>query len=94
MTMGYLDKTRIKNGGFTELKSLYAARVKRNISAQRLIKHRDICVVSKDDKINIIAVKGGEIKRSGIALADANVGGTVRVKTHIISASFLVLCKI
>jgi flagella basal body P-ring formation protein FlgA len=82
--IGYLDKVRMKNGGFTDLKSLYGARVKRNISDQRLIKHRDICIVCKDDKINIIAIKGSlRIKTSGIALADANIGGTVRVKnTH------------
>ncbi len=76
-----VDKSQVKNGSFSVLSSLYGSRLKRNISVNRVIKNRDICVVCKSDKVTIHALKSGlSIKASGIALNDANIGGTVRVK--------------
>ncbi len=77
----YLEKSRIKSGAFSLPSSLYGSRLKRNITKNRTIKNRDICVVCKNDKVNIYAKNGGlSIKTSGIALSDANIGSTVRVK--------------
>jgi len=77
----YMDRSRIRNGSFTSLNSLYGARLKRNLSANKIIKDRDICFVCKGDKVTINATKTGlSIRASGIALSDANIGGTVRVK--------------
>jgi flagella basal body P-ring formation protein FlgA len=77
----YRDKLRIRNGSFTSLESLYGARLKRNLTTNKIIKSRDVCYVCKGDKVTINAVKTGlSIRASGIALNDANIGGTVRVK--------------
>ena len=79
--ISYVDKSRIKSGAFSTPTSLYGSRLKRNISKNRAIKNRDICMVCKDDKVSILAIKGSlVIKTSGIALSDANIGSTVRVK--------------
>lgn len=81
ITSVYMDKSRVRNGGFTSPKYLYGARLKRNLSANKVIKDRDVCFVCKGDKVSINANKKGlSIKASGIALSDANIGGTVRVK--------------
>jgi len=77
----YMDKTLIRNGGFTSAASLYGTRLKRNLSADKVIRDRDVCYVCKNDKVTIHATNTGlSIKASGIALSDANIGGTVRVK--------------
>lgn len=81
ISIRYIDKSLMRNGGFTASESLYGTRLKRNLSANRAIRNRDICFVCKDDKVTIHAIKSGlSIKASGIALNDANIGGTVRVK--------------
>ena len=77
----YMDKSRIRNGSFNALESLYGTRLKRNLNAERIIKDRDICFVCKGDKVSINATKTGlSIRTYGIALSDANIGGTVKVK--------------
>lgn len=77
----YLEKSRIRSGAFSLPDSLYGSRLKRNISKNKTIKNRDICVVCKNDKVHIYAKRGGlSIKTSGVALSDANIGSTIRVK--------------
>lgn len=77
----YLDKSKLRNGSFSEVYPLIGTRLKRNLRANKIIKNRDICFVCKNDKVTIHAIKNGlSIKASGIALSDANIGGTVRVK--------------
>lgn len=77
----YKKKSHIRNGSFNTLKSLYGTRLKRNLSANKIIKNRDVCFVCKGDKVTIHASKSGlSIKTYGIALSDANIGGTVRIK--------------
>jgi len=77
----FADKTLTKNGRFSEVNELIGTRLKRNLSIDRIIKDRDVCFVCKNDKVNISAIKDGlVIKTSGIALNDANIGRTVKVK--------------
>lgn len=77
----YLDKSKLRSGSFTDTNLLFGTRLKRNISANKIVKNKDICFVCKDDKVTIHAFKNGlSIKASGIALSDANIGSTVRVK--------------
>jgi len=77
----YMDKSRIRNGGFTTPALLYGTRLKRNLGANKVVKDRDICFVCKGDKVTINASQTGlSIKASGVALSDANIGGTVRVQ--------------
>ena len=79
--LAYVDKLHVKNGSFSDINQLIGTRLQRNLSANKVIKDRDVCFVCKDDKVTIHAVKNGlSIKASGIALSDANIGGTVRVK--------------
>ncbi|WP_238596698.1 flagellar basal body P-ring formation chaperone FlgA [Psychromonas sp. psych-6C06] len=77
----YMSKSQIRNGSFSSLENLYGARLKRNLNSNKIIKNRDVCYVCTGDKVTIKATKTGlSIKASGIALSDANIGGTVRVK--------------
>ncbi|WP_369433749.1 flagellar basal body P-ring formation chaperone FlgA [Psychromonas sp. MME1] len=79
--LSYVTKYQAKNGSFDELSVLIGTRLKRNLSNEKIITERDVCFVCKDDKVVIKANnKGLLIKTSGIALNDANIGGTVRVK--------------
>ena len=81
ISLVYMDKSRVRNGSFSSIESLYGTRLKRNLNAKRIIKDRDICFVCKGDKVSIHATKAGlSIKTYGIALSDANIGGTVKVK--------------
>jgi flagella basal body P-ring formation protein FlgA len=77
----FVNKLQIRNGSFSDIELLIGTRLKRNLSANKIIKDRDVCFVCKDDKVTILAINSGlSIKASGIALSDANIGGTVRVK--------------
>lgn len=77
----YIDKSQVRNGSFINTGTLLGTRLKRNLSANKIIRDRDICFVCKNDKVTIYAKKNGlSIKASGIALSDANIGRTVRVK--------------
>ena len=77
----FADKTLTKNGHFSEVSALWGTRLKRNLSVDKIIKDRDVCFVCKNDKVNVSAIKSGlVIKTSGIALNDANIGRTVKVK--------------
>jgi len=77
----YKAKSRVRGSTFTNSQILRGVRLKRNISSQKSIRHRDICYVCEGDKVTITANKTGlVIKASGIALSDGNIGSTVRVK--------------
>ena len=77
----YKAKSRIRGSTFTNAQTLRGVRLKRNVSSQKSIRHRDICYVCEGDKVTITANKSGLIiKASGIALSDGNIGSTVRVK--------------
>ncbi|MCW8996193.1 MAG: flagellar basal body P-ring formation chaperone FlgA, partial [Psychromonas sp.] len=81
MKLIYINKSLIRNGSFSKLAPLLGARLKRNLSENKIIKDRDICIVCRNDKVIINASKNGlSIKTSGIAQNDANIGRTVRVK--------------
>ena len=76
-----MNRSQMRNGGFSSQESLYGVRLTRNLSANRVITSRDVCFVCKGDRVSIDASKAGlSIKAVGIALSDANIGGTVRVK--------------
>jgi len=77
----YKAKRQIRGAVFSELQSLNGVRLKRKLSVNKAVTHRDICYVCEDDKVTITANKGGLIiKASGIALSDGNIGSTVKVK--------------
>lgn len=79
--ISYVTKSRARNGSFDQLNTLIGTRLKRNLSADKIITERDVCFVCKGDKVTIQAIKSGlAINASGIALNDANIGSTVRVK--------------
>ncbi|WP_094751643.1 flagellar basal body P-ring formation chaperone FlgA [Psychromonas sp. CD1] len=79
--IAYLNKSQLRGGSFSKKTELLGSRLKRNISTQKIIKNRDVCFVCKHDQVIISAIKTGlVIKTSGIALNDANIGESVRVK--------------
>ncbi|AGH80563.1 flagellar basal body P-ring biosynthesis protein FlgA [Psychromonas sp. CNPT3] len=77
----YLTKSQLRGGSFSQKKILIGSRLKRNMGAQKIIKNRDVCFVCQKDQVIISAIKAGlVIKTSGIALNNANIGESVRVK--------------
>ncbi|MDA7746097.1 flagellar basal body P-ring formation chaperone FlgA [Psychromonas sp.] len=80
MELIYKAESQVRGSVFTSTDILTGARLKKNVSSERSIRHRDICYVCKDDKVTITANKNGlVIKASGIALSDGIIGETVQV---------------
>lgn len=81
LTKIYKEVSQVGNGTYSDLELLIGARLKRNISKYRPIKARDICYVCKNDKVILLAKNSIiSIRASGIALNDANLDETIRVK--------------
>lgn len=77
----YKPQSLVRGSTFSDAQSLRGVRLKRNVSSNKSIRHKDICYVCEGDKVTITANKTGlVIKASGIALSDGNIGSTVRVK--------------
>jgi len=77
----YRAESKVRGSTFSNTAALTGVRLKRNVSSNKNIRHKDICYVCEDDKVTITANKNGlVIKASGIALTDGNIGSTVRVK--------------
>ena len=76
-----MDKKRLRGGTFTDIKSLVGARLKRRTRDGSPLTARMLCFVCKGDAIIISAkLSGLEIKTSGIAQQDGNIGDTITVK--------------
>lgn len=81
MALIYKDESQIRGAVFSDIEILKGARLKKNVSSKKSLRHKDICYVCKDDKVTITANKNGLlIKTSGIALSDGIIGSTIKVK--------------
>jgi flagella basal body P-ring formation protein FlgA len=81
MELVYRARSQVRGSVFSTTAILNGARMKKNVSSQKSIRHKDICYVCEDDKVTIIADQNGLIiKASGIALTDGNIGDSVQVK--------------
>jgi len=77
----YQPKSQVRGRVFASTEVLQGARLKKNVTSKKSIRHRDICYVCEGDKVTISANQNGlVIKASGIALTDGNIGSSVKVK--------------
>lgn len=91
LTVAYIDSFLLNGGMTTDMAVLIGARSKRELKANQPIRQDQICVVCRDDSVEIIAEKGTmQIKTSGRALQDGSLNDTIRVQNsrsqRIISA--------
>ena len=67
--------------GFTSFSHIVGAKLKKNIRAGEVFERNDVCVVCRNEKVIIKAVKGElTITTKGTALSDGSTGDQVRVK--------------
>ena len=67
--------------GFTSSSQVVGAKLKKNIRAGEVLERSDVCVVCRNEKVIIKAVKGElTITTKGTALSDGSTGDQVRVK--------------
>ncbi|SEG73210.1 flagellar basal body P-ring formation chaperone FlgA [Vibrio hangzhouensis] len=79
MTM--IDKNRMRRQGFTEFDQVIGAKLKKNLRLGDVIERNDVCVVCRNEKVVIRAVKGEmTISTKGTALSDGANGDSVKVK--------------
>ncbi|TEW46021.1 flagellar basal body P-ring formation protein FlgA [Psychromonas sp. RZ5] len=77
----YKPKSQVRGRVFANAEVLKGARLKKNVTSKKSIRHRDICYVCEGDKVTLSANQNGlVIKASGIALTDGNIGSSVKVK--------------
>ncbi len=79
----YMDKKRLRTSTFSDIKQVAGARIKRRISSGRPVEGKNLCYVCKGDTVVIsAAISGMQVKTSGIALEDGNMGETISVKNR------------
>ncbi|MDD2842581.1 MAG: flagellar basal body P-ring formation chaperone FlgA [Tolumonas sp.] len=91
LTVTYIDSFLLNGNMTTDMAILIGARSKRELKTNQPIRQDQICVVCRDDTVEIIAEKGGmQIKTSGRALQDGSLHDMIRVQNirsqRIISA--------
>ncbi|MCC2615079.1 flagellar basal body P-ring formation protein FlgA [Aestuariibacter halophilus] len=75
-----MDKKQLRTSTFADIEEVIGARIKRRTRPGQPVQPNQLCFVCKGDSISISANAGGlQIKTSGIAQQDGNVGDTIRV---------------
>ncbi|MBL4829716.1 MAG: flagellar basal body P-ring formation protein FlgA [Aliivibrio sp.] len=81
LTSTLVNTNTYRKGGFTDKDKIIGPRVKRSVRMGEPIEKGDICLVCRNDKVIIKAVKGGlSIVTKGTALNDGSLGEQVKVK--------------
>ncbi|MGS2720383.1 flagellar basal body P-ring formation chaperone FlgA [Paraglaciecola aestuariivivens] len=79
----YMDKKRLRMSTFSDIEQVTGARIKRRISPGRPVEAKNLCYVCKGDRVVIsAAISGMQVKTSGIALEDGNMGETITVRNR------------
>jgi flagella basal body P-ring formation protein FlgA len=72
---------RLRGSTFSSTENLVGARLKRRVRPGQIISNGMLCFVCKGDRVTIMAVSTGlQLKVSGIAQQDGNLGETIRVQ--------------
>lgn len=78
-----MDRKRLRGGTFADIEDVIGARVKRRARAGNPLTQHSVCFVCKGDAIVITASTGGlEIKTTGIAQQDGNIGDYILVRNR------------
>ncbi|MGJ8682962.1 flagellar basal body P-ring formation chaperone FlgA [Paraglaciecola sp.] len=78
-----MDTKRLRSTTFSAVENVVGARIKRRVSAGRPIYPSNLCYVCKGDSVTISANSNVmQVKTSGIALEDGNMGDTISVRNN------------
>ncbi len=81
VTTSMIELQRFRKDGFTDYAQVIGAKLKRNVRLGDVVERNDICVVCRNEKVTIRAIKTGmAITTQGTALQDGSAGDQVRVK--------------
>jgi flagella basal body P-ring formation protein FlgA len=81
ITTSMIELQRFRKDGFTREEQVIGAKLKRNVRLGDVVERNDVCVVCRNEKVTIKAVKSGmTITTKGTALQDGSTGDQVRVK--------------
>ena len=81
VTTSMIELQRFRKDGFTDHSQVVGAKLKRSVRLGDVIERNDVCVVCRNEKVTIQAVKSGMvITTQGTALQDGAAGDQVRVK--------------
>lgn len=81
VTMTMVDRNRARRQGFSDMTHVVGAKLKRNVKLGDVVERNDVCVVCRNEKVVIRAVKNEMvISTRGTALSDGSNGDQVRVK--------------
>jgi len=81
LSMSMIKLTGYRRQGLTDIKQAVGAKLKKNVRLGKVLERNDICVVCRNEKVIIKAVKGGmTITTKGTALTDGASGDQIRVK--------------
>ncbi len=77
----FMDEVLMRGDSFDNIEKLIGTRSKRDLRPGQPVRNNQICVVCKDDTVEIVAETGGiAIRTAGKALQDAGYGEQVRVE--------------
>ncbi len=81
VTTSMIELQRFRKDGFTDYQQVVGAKLKRNVRLGDVVERNDVCVVCRNERVTIKAVKAGmTITTQGTALQDGSAGDQVRVK--------------
>ncbi|WP_342752128.1 flagellar basal body P-ring formation chaperone FlgA [Vibrio sp. JC009] len=81
LTLSMIEQNAYRREGFTQPEHVIGAKLKKNIRVGEVLERNDVCVVCRNEKVVIKAVKGEmTITTKGTALTDGSRGEQIRVK--------------
>ncbi len=81
VSLSMIELKAYRRQGFTNIKQITGAKLKKNIRLGEVLERSDVCVVCRNEKVIIKAVKGEmTITTKGTALSDGSTGDQIRVK--------------
>ncbi len=81
LTVGYIDDYLVNGDMTTDMNQLIGGKSKKDLAPNQPVRLSQICIVCRNDTVEIVASKGGlNIKTSGRALQDGVKGNNIRVQ--------------
>ncbi|CAM2817621.1 flagellar basal body P-ring formation chaperone FlgA [Vibrio mytili] len=81
VTISMVELQRFRKDGFSSYEQVVGAKLKRSVRLGDVVERNDVCVVCRNERVTIKAVKQGmTITTQGTALQDGATGDQVRVK--------------
>lgn len=81
LSLTMIELNAYRRQGFTDIQQAVGAKLKKNIRQGEVLERNDICVVCRNEKVIIKAIKGEmTITTKGTALSDGSTGEQIRVK--------------